>query len=159
MNEIGGEQSQCSGSCSTKNYGIPSEHYWLSGQNGCDNHDPEEYEQPKACEVAFSSLPAMHISEETSSGDVRTMQNQDVVPSDPGGKSCSKSCPEPTSCEWSNGSFADKVSLPRREMEAYPQRKYFAPYWSIESVTKALQVYFAVLFELCFTHWFSSSFL
>lgn len=140
MNEISGEQSQCSGSCSTINYVIPSEHYWLSGQNGCDNHDPKEYEQPKACEVAFSSLPAMHISEETSSSDVRTMQNQDVVPSDPGppgGKICSKSCPEPASC--SNGSFAYKVSLPRCEIEAYPQRKYFAPHWSMEFVTKALQ--------------------
>ena len=100
---------------------------------------------PRACDVAFISLPTMHINEQAAPPEGRSMQNQQLNSSDYGGTMISKSYPETTACKESIGSYASKDCLLSHEI--CHQKKYFASYWSIESVNEALEVSLQVCFK------------
>ncbi|GFS29599.1 ribonuclease II/R family protein [Actinidia rufa] len=97
-----------------------------------------EQHLPRACDVAFISLPTMHINEQAAPLEGRSMQNQQLNSSDYGGTMISKPCPETTACKESIGSYASKDCLLSHQI--CHQRKYFASHWSIESVNEALEV-------------------
>ncbi|XP_057486707.1 DIS3-like exonuclease 2 isoform X1 [Actinidia eriantha] len=96
-----------------------------------------EQHLPRTCDVAFISLPTMHINEKAAPPEGRSMQNQQLNSSDYGGTMISKSCPETTACKESIGSYASKDCLLSHQI--CHQRKYFASHWSIESVNEALE--------------------
>ena len=99
---------------------------------------------PRASDVAFISLPTMHINEQAAPPEGRSMQNQQLNYSDYCGTMISKSCPEMTACNESIGSYASKDCLLSHQI--CHQRKYFASHWSIESVNEALEVSLPVCF-------------
>ncbi|KAG2709074.1 hypothetical protein I3760_05G222300 [Carya illinoinensis] len=136
-NGIHGEASECTGgdsktcphvtaisnSSSSKQHGLDIHHANVDGLTGASN-------------VAFYSMPSMHISEQTDSMEVQSIPNQYVV--DYGRKVFSHSCLEPIASGGSPGTFANKDLFPFPHVEGY-QKKYFDPYWSMEAVDEALK--------------------
>ncbi|XWS25181.1 hypothetical protein CRYUN_Cryun27aG0047800 [Craigia yunnanensis] len=85
----------------------------------------------RASDVAFSSMPTMHINEQVGSG-------FDDTAVDVGGRSFSKWCPEPIAYAGSSKMYIDGF-LPFHQVEGFARKKLFAPYWPIEAVNDALE--------------------
>ena len=86
----------------------------------------------RASDVAFSSMPTMHINEQVGSG-------FDYTAVDVGGRTFSKSCPEPIAYAGSSRMCRDGF-LPFLQVEGFARKKLFAPYWPREAVNEALEV-------------------
>lgn len=97
---------------------------------------PHDHGLTKASNLAFSSLPTMHIVQPR---DGQSPENQHFLPSRFDGRMFEKYCPEPTVCGGSPGISANK-GFPPQHMEGYSERKYFNPHWSMEDVNDALEV-------------------
>uniref|UniRef100_A0A5B7BIX7 DIS3-like exonuclease 2 n=1 Tax=Davidia involucrata TaxID=16924 RepID=A0A5B7BIX7_DAVIN len=121
VNEMRREASEFVGSGSTSNYVISN-----------------ECRLPGASDVAFHSLPTMHINEQAGSHEGGTMQNQLMFQSDSAERTFSKSCPELIACEESVRSYANKDFLLSHQI-CNAQRKCFVPHWSMEAVNGALE--------------------
>nr|KYP44583.1 DIS3-like exonuclease 2 [Cajanus cajan] len=91
---------------------------------------PNEQGFSKASNVAFISMPPMHINEQVEHGDLR------FVPMHGGGVE-SKSFSEPTGCRGSSGTNKNKDSVPCGQIGFCAQKNYFSPHWSVEAVEKA----------------------
>ncbi|XP_004290840.1 PREDICTED: DIS3-like exonuclease 2 [Fragaria vesca subsp. vesca] len=96
---------------------------------------PCEQGLPKASDLAFSSLPTMHIVE---SLDVQSPKNRCLLPPEFDGRMFAKSCPQPAACVGSPGFITNKGS-PLQLLNGYSQGKYFPPHWSMEDVNAALE--------------------
>lgn len=102
-----------------------------------DRHASEEQGSSRASNVAFSSLPTMHITGEAASGELGHMQNQHPFPSDVERvflAASSKSCPLPISYEKAN------VSVNKEGYPGLLQRNLFLPHLSVEAVNEAVEV-------------------
>ncbi|KAJ7965601.1 DIS3-like exonuclease 2 [Quillaja saponaria] len=99
-----------------------------SNQPGFDMHSLNEQGLSTASDVAFNSMPPMHINELADTLEVQNMQihGQGVF---------SSSCHEPISC----GTSTDKYALPYHQIGVCAQRSYFSPHWSMDAVNKALE--------------------
>ncbi|XP_052204958.1 DIS3-like exonuclease 2 isoform X2 [Diospyros lotus] len=86
---------------------------------------------PRASNVAFNSLPTMHIIEHGASHEDRSVHEQQLVAS--GAKMFSRSFPDTITGEESTESCATKYFL------LYHQRKYFTPHWSPSAINEALE--------------------
>lgn len=86
----------------------------------------------RASDFAFSSMPTMHINEQVGSG-------CGDADDDVGGRTFSKSCPEPISLAGSSKVCIDGF-FPFHQVEGFARKELFAPYWPIEAVNKALEV-------------------
>ncbi|XP_059630776.1 DIS3-like exonuclease 2 [Cornus florida] len=131
VNEIRGKGSEFLGSGSPSNHvlgnGNPSNHVILS-----------ERQPPEVSNVAFHSLPTMHINEQATSQEGGNMQNQQMFPSDVGERTFSKSCPVPINCGESMVSYVNKDFLLSQQI-CHVQRKCFDSHWSVEAVNEALE--------------------
>ncbi|GMH00270.1 hypothetical protein Nepgr_002109 [Nepenthes gracilis] len=87
---------------------------------------PKQHGPNKDSNVAFNSLPAMHIGDQTEK-------------SDTGIKICSKSCPTPISFEESVSVHGSMDFVPFHLVKGYSQQKYFDPHWPLEVVNVGLQ--------------------
>ncbi|XP_050363087.1 DIS3-like exonuclease 2 [Argentina anserina] len=92
---------------------------------------------PKASNLAFSSLPTMHIVE---SPGAQSPGSRLLLPSDFDGRMFANSCPEPAACGGSPGILTNKGSSPQH-LEGYFQKRYISPppHWSMEDVSAALE--------------------
>ncbi|CBI19050.3 unnamed protein product, partial [Vitis vinifera] len=138
-NEMRGEVSECLANGSISNYDTTSMSYSSSKQGGLETDPLDNHGLHKASDVAFTSLPTMHLNEQALHAEVGSMNNQHIFPSDPSGGMCSKSCPVPIDCEQSIQSFTNKNVLSPYQDEGCAQRKYFTPHWSTEVVNEALE--------------------
>lgn len=138
-NEMRGEVSECLANGSISNYDTTSLSYSSSKQGGLETDPLDNHGLHKASDVAFTSLPTMHLNEQALRAEVGSMNNQHIFPSDPSGGMCSKSCPVPIDCEQSIQSFTNKNVLSPYQDEGCAQRKYFTPHWSTEAVNEALE--------------------
>ncbi|XP_027330539.1 DIS3-like exonuclease 2 isoform X2 [Abrus precatorius] len=93
---------------------------------------PNEQGLSKASNVAFVSMPPMHINEQGETGGLQNIQIS-------GGGIDSKSVSEPTGCRGSSGTNRNKDSVPCSQIGFCAQRNYFSPHWSVEAVEKALE--------------------
>lgn len=92
-----------------------------------------EQQLPRASNIAFNSLPTMHMNEQVATQEDISLQNQHFFSSDHGGRMYSKSCPVTVTCEESTGSIgSNDFLLPH-------QRNFFASHWPSESVDEALE--------------------
>lgn len=94
---------------------------------------PNEQGLSKASNVAFISMPLMHIDKQAEPGDLQ------IVPMHGGGVDA-KSFSEPASCRGSSGTNKNKDSVPCGQIGLCGQKNYFSPHWSVEAVEKALEV-------------------
>ncbi|XP_048332455.2 DIS3-like exonuclease 2 isoform X2 [Ziziphus jujuba] len=133
VNEIRGEAAESVGSAKTTNNATTS-----LKQQKLEAHPQNDNILMNASNVAFKSLPTMHINEQASPEDVQILQNRNPQSSEPGGRILSKSCPEPISCEESSESFMNK-DFSTHQMESCAQKKYFAPHWSLNAVNDAIE--------------------
>ncbi|XVF64607.1 hypothetical protein PTKIN_Ptkin09bG0182000 [Pterospermum kingtungense] len=85
----------------------------------------------RASDVAFSSMPTMHVNEQVGSGFDDTSVGH-------GGRTFSKSCSEPIAYVGSSKMCIDGC-LPFNHLEGFARKKLFAPYWPIEAVNEALE--------------------
>ncbi|KAF7829857.1 DIS3-like exonuclease 2 [Senna tora] len=123
LNEIHGVSSECSGNIRT-----PTQAAALSNNSSSKQQEvsPNEQGLSTASNVAFTSMPPMHINEhQMDPGDLQSMQGV-----------CSKSCSEPVG---SSGIYTNKDLFPSSQMGACAQRNYFSSHWSTEAVEKALE--------------------
>ncbi|KAK9271327.1 hypothetical protein L1049_026917 [Liquidambar formosana] len=137
--EIRAEGSECLGNGSGSNHVTSSIGYSSSKHNGVGSDPSSEHGVTKASDVAFNSMPTMHINEQVDLMEVGNTHSQHQFPSDLGGRTGSKSCPVPIACQEPIGSFTNKDFLPSQQIEGYAQSKYFAPHWSMEAVNEALE--------------------
>jgi len=100
---------------------------------------PNEQGLSNAFNVAFTSMPPMHVNEQVESCDLR------IVPIYGGGVN-SKSFSEPAGCRGSAGISKNKDSVPCGPIRICGQKSYFSPHLSLEVVEKALEVSNMVLF-------------
>ncbi|KAK7321038.1 hypothetical protein VNO77_31146 [Canavalia gladiata] len=96
------------------------------------NVSPNEQGLSKASNVAFISMPPIHINEQVETGDLQNMLLH-------GGGIDSKSFSEPTGCRGSSGINKNKDSVPCSQLGPFSQRSYFSPHWSAEAVEEALE--------------------
>lgn len=134
VNEIRGEAAESVGSAKTTNNATTS-----LKQQKLEAHPQNDNILMNASNVAFKSLPTMHINEQASPEDVQILQNRNPQSSEPGGRILSKSCPEPISCVESSESFMNK-DFSTHQMESCAQKKYFASHWSLNAVNDAIEV-------------------
>lgn len=100
-------------------------------------------------DVAFNSLPAMHINEQLVLLESKSIQqNKKMLPSDYNGKELSEQFHEQNACEASLGLNLNTDHPLPQQIECYAQRKYFASHWSTEAVTAALDVSILLFFKL-----------
>lgn len=125
---------ECLGSAKTANHATTS-----LKQQKLEAHSQNENITTKASNVAFKSLPTMHINDKANLEDVQILQNQNLQPSKPGGRILSKFCPDSIVCKESSESFMNNV-FPTKQMESCAQKKYFAPHWSLNDVNDAIEV-------------------
>ncbi|WRX31149.1 Ribonuclease II/R - like 3 [Theobroma cacao] len=85
----------------------------------------------RASDFAFSSMPTMHINEQVGSG-------CGDADDDVGGRTFSKSCPEPISLAGSSKVCIEGF-FPFHQVEGFARKELFAPYWPIEAVNEALE--------------------
>lgn len=109
-------------------------------QHRLETRPLDEHGFANASNVAFNSLPPMHITRQANVEDMQSSENQISHPSDPGGKVFSKSCPESLTYEGSSDSFTNKGFPSPHQMEAYAQKKSFSPHWSLEAINEASEV-------------------
>ncbi|KAJ0026325.1 hypothetical protein Pint_08219 [Pistacia integerrima] len=105
--------------------------YSSSRQHGLDLHPSNDQESTRASDVAFSSMPTMHINEQDL---VEAGSMHHLLPADLGGKTVSMSCPTPSArdCwEYING-------------DGYAQSPIFLPHLSTEAVNEALEKGYAL---------------
>ncbi|KAL9315709.1 hypothetical protein ACSQ67_016710 [Phaseolus vulgaris] len=93
---------------------------------------PNEQGLSNAFNVAFTSMPPMHVNEQVESCDLR------IVPIYGGGVN-SKSFSEPAGCRGSAGISKNKDSVPCGPIRICGQKSYFSPHLSLEVVEKALE--------------------
>ncbi|KAL1815638.1 hypothetical protein ACET3Z_018212 [Daucus carota] len=97
----------------------------------------DEHNLLKASDVAFTSLPTMHLDEQQEGG---ILQNNQMLPSDYDGRMLPRSCPEPIACKkstlYTNVRY-DSRSSPLSQCKA--QRRIYCTYWSNEAVTQGLE--------------------
>ncbi|XP_062098740.1 DIS3-like exonuclease 2 isoform X2 [Humulus lupulus] len=103
-------------------------------QHKLETRPLDEHGFSNASNVAFNSMPPMHINGQANLEDMQSAQNRISHPSDPCGKMFSKSCFEPVICEGSCKGFPSQ-----HLMEGYAQKKFFSPHWSLEAVNDALE--------------------
>ncbi|KAJ6398907.1 hypothetical protein OIU77_019630 [Salix suchowensis] len=134
-NEPRGESSLSVGNggktkCYTSSMGCSSSRRMELDANPTREHGPAT-----ASGTIYSSMPTMHANE----------QLKDIVSSGRGGSMLAKPCPEPIVGGGLNGK-----SLPFHQFEGPAQSKFFAPYWSMETVNEALEKgdVFKVLFRV-----------
>ncbi|KAF8411801.1 hypothetical protein HHK36_004360 [Tetracentron sinense] len=140
VNKIHGDASECLGNGSSSDYVSLSMNTSSSKQFGLEVHASDDHGLTRASNVAFNSLPTMHVTGVAASVEVGSMQGQHVFPSDLDEKLFSKSCPEKICREVASGSFLNKEFLHSHQSEGCDmQRKYFAPHWSVEAVNEALK--------------------
>lgn len=135
VNEIHGMSPECSVKNGTP---IPTTAASLSSslnQQGVNVCSPNEQGLSRASNVAFISMPPMHINEQVEPVNLQNVQMH-------GGGTDSKSFSEPTGCRGSSGTTnnKNKDSVASSQIGLYAQRNYFSPHWSIEAVEKALEV-------------------
>ncbi|CAN6466781.1 unnamed protein product [Victoria cruziana] len=97
---------------------------------------------PNASDVAFISLPSMHITEKRQlKVDCESLPHQNSsaygICGNGSDKEYSKSCPSPGSFEKFNLESPDNGFIPYQKTEV--GRKCFVPYWSMQDVNKALE--------------------
>lgn len=134
-NGIHGEASECTGR-ETCPHVTATSNSASSKQNVLDIHHPNEDRLTGASNVAFYSMPSMHITEQEDSMEVKSIPNQYVF--DYGKKVFSQSC-LPIASGGSTGTFTNKDLFPFPHVEGY-QKKYFDSYWSMEAVDEAIKV-------------------
>ncbi|KAJ6681692.1 DIS3-LIKE EXONUCLEASE 2 [Salix koriyanagi] len=132
-NEPRGESSLFVGNggktkCYTSSMGCSSSRRMELDANPTREHGPAT-----ASGIIYSSMPTMHANE----------QLKDVVSSGRGGSMLAKPCPEPIVGGGLNGK-----SLPFHQFEGPAQSKFFAPYWSMETVNEAKVMYLKCLFRV-----------
>ncbi|KAK3019418.1 hypothetical protein RJ639_004575 [Escallonia herrerae] len=116
------EASEFSGTCSIFNSVEPEEEHLLQASN-----------------VAFNSLPTMHLSEEVAAREGGSMQDQHMFQSDFSESIFSQSCPEPIALDAAVGSHVKKSFPLSQQIECHGQKKYFDSHWSSEAVTQELE--------------------
>ncbi|KAH7567896.1 hypothetical protein ACOSP7_009869 [Xanthoceras sorbifolium] len=136
VNEIHGETTQCLKNGNKSKNLTSSGSYSAGRQQGLDLHASNELELTSASNVAFSSMPTMHINE-PDSVEARSMQNQPVLP-DLAGRVFSKSCPDPVVGDSPYWAYTNKNWNLYHQNEGYGQSKIFAAHWSVEAVNEAL---------------------
>jgi len=129
VNEAQGVSPE-SGKIGTPTHASPSFGSSLKQVNVCS---PNEQGLSKSSNVAFNSMPPMHINEQVEPGDLR------IVPMYDGGID-SKSFSEPTGCRGSSVINKNKDSVPCGQIGLSGQKNYFSPHWSVEAVEKELEV-------------------
>lgn len=129
VNEAQGVSPE-SGKIGTPTHASPSLGNSLKQVNVCSSN---EQGLSKASNVAFISIPPMHINEQVEPGDLR------ILPMCGGGID-SNSFSEPTGCRGSSGINKNKDSVPCGQIGLCGQEKYFSPHWSVEAVEKELEV-------------------
>jgi DIS3-like exonuclease 2 len=133
---IRGEASESMGDGRTCNAVPASLSNSSSKQQVVYMHHPNEHGLTGVSNVAFYSMPTMHISEQADSVELLSIPNQRV--SDFGRRAFSLSCPEPLACGLP-GTFTNKDLFPFPHIEG-SRKKYFDPHWSMEAVNEALKV-------------------
>ncbi|KAA8538508.1 hypothetical protein F0562_028121 [Nyssa sinensis] len=132
------QNSSVSAACTSVN-GIRREAPEFAGSGSTSNYViSNECQLPGASNVAFYSLPTMHINEQAGLQEGGTMQNQLIFQSDSAEKTFSKSCPELIAREESVRSYANMDFFLSHRIH-HAQRKCFVPHWSMEAVNRALE--------------------
>ncbi|TKY56187.1 DIS3 exonuclease 2 [Spatholobus suberectus] len=129
VNEAQGVLPEGSGKIGTPTHTSASLSSSLKQVNVCS---PNEQGLSNASNVAFISMPPMHINEQVEPGDLR------IVPMYGGGID-SKSFSEPAGWRGSSGTNKNKDSVPCGQIGLSGQKNYFSPHWSLEAVEKALE--------------------
>ncbi|KAK2988844.1 hypothetical protein RJ640_020208 [Escallonia rubra] len=101
--------------------------------------EPEEQQLLQASNIAFNSLPTMHLSEEVAAREGGSMQDQHMFQSDFSESIFSQSCPEPIALDAAVGSNVKKSFPLSQQIECHSQKKYFDSHWSSEAVTQELE--------------------
>lgn len=96
---------------------------------------PSKQQFPRTSDIAFNSLPAMHLNNEVAPV-VGDAQNHQLFSSDIDGKIILKSCSKLIASEDPARSYPRNGLM---LLQNSPQRKLFAPHWPIEVVNEALQ--------------------
>ena len=135
VNEMRSEASNCLGNDRATNRVTTS----LKQQN-LETCPSGEQELTKASNVAFNSMPPMHIDEHANSEDIQNLRDRNPHSSDPDGRMFSKSCPESIAYGGSSDSFINGDFPHPHWMEGYAPKKYFAPHWPLQAVNDALEV-------------------
>ncbi|OIW02421.1 hypothetical protein TanjilG_05014 [Lupinus angustifolius] len=128
--------------CSEKN-GTPTHNTTAAAlrsstnQEGVDVTSLDEQGLSRSSDVAFVSMPQMHINEQV---EYLGLQDSEVMQMHRGGTG-SKSFSEPTVCRGSSGTNTNKKkeSVPCGQIGHYGQRTYFSPHWSMDAVEKAIE--------------------
>ncbi|XP_019182219.1 PREDICTED: DIS3-like exonuclease 2 isoform X2 [Ipomoea nil] len=102
-------------------------------ENISNNGELREHQFPRASDVAFSSLPIVHLNEQTVKG-YQGLVGQEMISSSATGRVFSGSCPQPSLCNDANGELM--LSTPDN---AFAQRKCFTRHWLTEDVDAALE--------------------
>ncbi|KAF8026621.1 hypothetical protein BT93_F3188 [Corymbia citriodora subsp. variegata] len=110
----------------------------LSKLPGLSTHPSVEQESAKASHVLFNSMPPMHINDEADQEKVQGVAKFRSLASHTGGRTFSKSCPDPVACRGSSETSSSKDSCPYQTLSC-DQSKYFPPHWSVEVVDEALE--------------------
>ncbi|XP_061341904.1 DIS3-like exonuclease 2 [Gastrolobium bilobum] len=131
VNETHGMSSECLGKIETPAHTTVSLSSSLK-QQGLNVCSPNEQGLSKASNVAFISMPPMHIDEQVEPVDLQNMQIH-------GGGIGSRTFSEPIGCRGSSGTNKSKDSVPCSQIGHCPQRNYFSPHWSVEAIEKALE--------------------
>ncbi|XP_010063360.2 DIS3-like exonuclease 2 isoform X1 [Eucalyptus grandis] len=105
---------------------------------GLGTYPSVEQESAKASPVSFNSMPAMHINDEADQEQVRGVANFHSLASNTGGRTSSKSFPDPDSCRGSFETSSSKDSSPYQTLSC-DQSKISSSHWSVEVVNEALE--------------------
>lgn len=138
-NEICGERSECLGNGNGSNYVALSMSYPASKQNGFDGSSTSDNGVAKSSNVAFISLPTMHMNDQVEFAEVKSMQNSHRLPSEYDGGLLLKTYPWRNSYEEPVESYSNRTFHPSHQSEGTAQRKHFAPHWSSEVINEALE--------------------
>ncbi|KDP32771.1 hypothetical protein JCGZ_12063 [Jatropha curcas] len=129
INEVRGELSHSFGNGGkTKNH-TSSMSCSSSRQPELDAHGPDENRLTSASNVAFNSMPIMHIHE----------QVEPLLPSALGGQVFSNSCPEPFAAGVPFETCVNKDALTFYQFDGNARGKIFTPYWSTDAINEALE--------------------
>lgn len=110
--------------------------------NISNNGELREHQFPRVSDVAFSSLPIVHLNEQTVKG-YQGLLGQEVISKCVTGRVFSGSCPQPSFCNDANG----ELMLSTLD-NAFAQRKYFTKHWLTEDVDAALEVGFTKFIDI-----------
>lgn len=136
VDEIHGEVPEDSKNGGKAKISPSSMDHLSSKQSGSGMHNLNDHGVTRASNVAFVSMPSMHVYERPELDGTKRMDDQHGFPADFRGRMFSKSCPEPLACGSLPGTFANGEML---GVEASALRRLFAPHWSIDAVNEALE--------------------